>query len=302
MEKKRSSRLALPFFLNLGFSALELVGGLLTNSVAILSDSVHDLGDSISIGMSWLMDLKARKKPTSTYTFGYARYSLLGALLTSLVLLAGSFFVILEAVRRLLNPEPVNAGGMIGLAIAGILVNGFAAFTSHRGKSLNEKAVSLHLFEDVFGWVAVLAGAVAMALWDLPFLDSLLSLGFTGFILFEAGKNLKAIIEVFLEKAPGGVDFEPIRKRLLETEGVLGIHHVHLWTLEGRIHLVTLHAVIPEGTPEATYLAIQNELRGKLAAAGLKHATIEIEYGIGECRPSDFETEGYCPEEDEHEH
>jgi cobalt-zinc-cadmium efflux system protein len=301
---KKPSRLALAFFLNLGFAVLEFFGGLFTNSMAILSDSIHDLGDSVSIGLSWFMDFKSRKKPDRDYTYGYARYSLLGALISSLVLLVGSTIIIVEAIRRLLSPEGINAVAMIPIAVVGILVNGIAAYTTAKGKSLSEKAVSLHLFEDVFGWVAVLVGAIAMAIWDLPLVDSLISLGMTLYILFEVFKNIKTIIEVFLEKSPAGIDFETIRKDLLTTEGVTSIHHVHVWTLEGKIHLVTLHAMVAKGTEEGTYLAIQRELHRKLEKAGLEHATIEIEYDIEGCHPSDFETEGYCPdsEEDGHHH
>jgi len=295
----RLSRLALAFFLNLGFSVLELIGGLWTNSMAILSDSVHDLGDSVSIGISWFMDRKARKKPTREFTYGYARFSLLGALISSLILLVGSTVVIIEAIQRLLSPEPIDAVSMIYFAVAGILVNGWAAWSASRGKSLNEKAVSLHLFEDVFGWIAVLLGAVAMTIWDIPRLDSILSIGFTLFILYEVFKNLKSIIEVFLEKAPGELEFGKIREELMATEGVLGIHHVHVWSLEGNIHLATLHVIIEKGSGEGRYLAIQREIHRKLKAAGLEHSTIEIEFEIEGCHPSDFETEGYRPDSEE---
>jgi len=326
---KKPNRLAIAFLLNFGFAILEFFGGLFTNSMAILSDAVHDLGDSVSIGLSWFLDFKARKKPTREYTYGYARYSLLGALLSSLILLVGSTIVIIEAIRRILSPEPVDAPSMILLvgstiviieairrilspepvdapsmilfAVVGILVNGLGAWTASKGKSLNEKAVSLHLFEDVFGWVAVLLGAVAMTIWDIPIVDSLLSVGVTLFILTEVFKNIKSIVEVFLEKAPNDIDFEKIRQDLLATEGVTSIHHVHVWTLEGRIHLVTLHAMISKGSEEGTYLAIQRELHRKLENAGLEHATIEIEYDIEGCHPSEFETEGYCPDHDEDE-
>ncbi len=295
----RPSRLALAFFLNLGFAILELFGGLWTNSMAILSDSVHDLGDSVSIGLSWFMDRKARKKPTREFTYGYARFSLLGALISSLILLVGSTVVIVEAVKRLLSPEPIDAVSMIYFAVAGILVNGWAGWNASRGKSLNEKAVSLHLWEDVFGWIAVLIGAVAMTIWELPLIDSILSIGFTVYILYEVVKNIKTIVEVFLEKAPDALEFAKIREELMATEGVKGIHHVHLWTLEGNIHLATLHVLIDKGSGEGRYLAIQSELHRKLKAAGLEHSTIEIEFEIEGCQPSEFETEGYRPEHEE---
>jgi len=300
--KKTLSRLALAFFLNLGFSVFEVIGGFYTNSVAILSDSIHDLGDSVSIGISWLMDIKARKKPTKTYTYGYARYSLLGALISSLILLVGSTIMVVEAIQRLASPEPVRATEMIWFAVIGIIINGWGAFHASKGKSINEKAVGLHLFEDVFGWVAVLLGSIAMTIWEIPILDSLLSIGFTIFIMTHVVKNIRSIIEVFLEKAPGHIDIEKVQADLLSVEGILDVHHVHVWSLEGQIPLITLHVVLKKGVNEEQYQAIQKTLHEHLHEAGLEHATIELEYDPQVCEEAEFEKEGYCPEAEEHHH
>jgi len=300
--KKTLSRLALAFFLNLGFSVFEVIGGFYTNSVAILSDSIHDLGDSVSIGISWLMDIKARKKPTKSYTYGYSRYSLLGALISSLILLVGSTIMVIEAIQRLANPEPVRATEMIWFAVIGIVINGWAALHASKGKSINEKAVGLHLFEDVFGWVAVLLGSIAMTIWEIPILDSLLSIGFTIFIMTHVVKNIRSIIEVFLEKAPGHIDIEKVQADLLSVEGILDVHHVHVWSLEGQIPLITLHIVLKKGVNEEQYQQIQKTLHERLHEAGLEHATIELEYDPQVCEEADFEKEGYCPETEEHHH
>lgn len=300
--KKTLSRLALAFFLNLGFSVFEVIGGFYTNSVAILSDSIHDLGDSVSIGISWLMDFKARKKPTKTYTYGYARYSLLGALISSLILLVGSTIMVIEAIQRLSAPEPVQATEMIWFAVIGIVINGWGALHASKGKSINEKAVGLHLFEDVFGWVAVLLGSIAMTIWEIPILDSLLSIGFTIFIMTHVVKNIRSIIEVFLEKAPGHIDIEKVQTDLLAVKGILDVHHVHVWSLEGQIPLITLHVVLKSGVKEEQYQQIQKTLHELLHEAGLEHATIEMEYDPQVCEEADFEKDGYCPETEEHHH
>jgi cobalt-zinc-cadmium efflux system protein len=304
MEKKKrtGSRLALAFFLNLGFSILEIFAGFATNSVAILTDSVHDAGDAVSIAIAWILDRKARKKPNRRFTYGYARYSLLGALISSVILLVGSTVVIVESVDRLLHPEAVLATEMVYVALLGILVNGIAALNASKGRSLSEKAVTLHLFEDVFGWIAVLLGAIVIRIWDVPIIDSLLSVGFTVFILFHVFQTIRSIANVFLEKAPEGIDIDKIMADLASIPHVTGIHHVHLWSLEGRIHLTTLHAVLAEGLGEEKYLLIQKELHERLKSYGLDHATIEIEYGCPSCTESEFETEGYASETEGHHH
>ena len=160
--------LKVAFFLNLTFTILEFIGGIYVNSIAIISDAVHDLGDSLSLGTSWYLDSKSKKNANSKYSYGYRRFSLLGALINSVVLIAGSVYVIYEAVGRILEPEHSDAQGMVIFAIIGVLVNGYAAYKLSSGKSMNEKVVSWHLMEDVLGWVAVLI--VAIGIFRIRFL------------------------------------------------------------------------------------------------------------------------------------
>ncbi|MCB1132859.1 MAG: cation transporter, partial [Verrucomicrobiae bacterium] len=172
------------FLLNAAFTVIELIGGLLTNSVAILTDSLHDFGDSASLGLSWYFDHLSRKGRTPKHTYGFRRYRLLGGLITGIVLMAGLSVVLWQAVARLRDPEPVNAPGMIGLAVVGILFNGAAVLRVKKGASLTEKIAGWHLLEDTLGWVAVLAGAVVMMVWELPVIDPLLSIGISLFVLW----------------------------------------------------------------------------------------------------------------------
>jgi len=173
------------FFLNLSFTVIELVGGLLTNSMAILSDALHDLGDSVSLGLAWYFQRIAQKKSDLSYSYGYKRFSLLGAFINSLILSVGSIFILVEAIPRLFDPKQPDASGMIILAIIGVIVNGFAVLRLKKGKSINEKVVSLHLLEDVLGWLAVLIGSIVMYFFNLPVIDSLLSIGIAIFILLN---------------------------------------------------------------------------------------------------------------------
>ena len=274
-----AARILTAFLLNLFFSVFELIGGILTGSVAILSDAIHDLGDAAGIGLSFFLERKSRKQPDATHTYGYARYSVLGGLITTVILLAGSCLVIYNAILRLLNPAPIRYNGMLIFAVVGITVNLAAALFTRHGDSLNQRAVNLHMLEDVLGWIVVLIGALVMRFTDWVFLDPLMSMGVAVFILIHALKNLKEILDLFLEKTPDGVTVEELSHHLTELEGIVSIHHVHIRSLDGTRHYATLHAVI-DGDPAAAKAAI----RAELAEHGITHATIETETPDEICR------------------
>ena len=279
-----AARILVAFLLNLCFSVFELIGGIFTGSVAILSDALHDLGDAAGIGCSFFLERKSRRAPDATHTYGYIRYSVLGGLITTVILLAGSCLVMYNAILRLFHPTPIHYDGMLILAVVGVIVNLAAALFTRHGDSLNQRAVNLHMLEDVLGWVVVLVGAVVMRFTDWVFLDPLMSMGVAVFILIHALKNLKEIADLFLEKTPDGVTVEELSHHLTELEGVVSIHHVHIRSLDGGRHYATLHAVI-DGDPAAAKAAIRTEL----AEHGITHATIETETvgevcGEVECR------------------
>ena len=273
-----AARILTAFLLNLFFSVFELIGGILTGSVAILSDALHDLGDAAGIGLSFFLERKSRKQPDTTHTYGYARYSVLGGLITTVILLAGSCLVIYNAILRLLNPTPIHYNGMLIFAVVGITVNLAAALFTRHGDSLNQRAVNLHMLEDVLGWIVVLIGAVVMRFTDWVFLDPLMSVGVAVFILVHALKNLKEILDLFLEKTPDGISVEELTTHLTALAGVVSVHHIHIRSLDGSRHYATLHAVV-EGDPAAVKAAI----RGELAEHGITHATIETETVGEEC-------------------
>ena len=216
------------FLLNLGFSIFEFFGGIFTGSVAILSDAVHDLGDALGIGVSWFLEHKSRRQADSTYTYGYARFSVLGSVFTCGILLLGSVGVIVSAVGRLMNPVPIHYDGMILFAVVGVAVNLTAAFVTREGESLNQKAVNLHMLEDVLTWVVVLVGAVVMRYTDLSVLDPLVSIAVAVYIFVHAIGHLRAAVDIFLEKVPAGYSVAAIHHRVEEIEGVTHPHHIHI--------------------------------------------------------------------------
>jgi len=280
-HRSASENISLAFFLNLIFAVIELVGGVFTNSVAILSDALHDFGDSLSLGVAWYLQKISKKGRDKEYTYGYKRFSLLGALFISTVLLVGSFFVIKECAERFMNPQVPNAQGMFFLAIFGIVINGFAALRLTRGGSISERAVSLHMLEDVFGWVAVLVVSIVMMFVDLPVLDPALSIGISIWVLYNVYKNLRETFRVFLQQAPQDVNIGQLQQSLLAIEGISSIHDIHLWSLDGESNVMTLHVVIKEDLSVADSHALKSRIRILLNEKKIAHATIEIE-SIGE--------------------
>lgn len=270
---KSDKNILIAFLLNLLFSIFELIGGFFTNSVAILSDAVHDFGDSISIGISFFLEKKSKKKPDNKYTYGYARYSILGAFITNSILIVGSFLVVINAIERIINPIQINYDGMIIFAIFGVIVNFFAAYFTSRGNSLNQKAVNLHMLEDVLGWAVVLIGAVVIKFTKFSIIDSIMSIGVAIFILIHALKSFKAILDLFLTKIPNGIEVEHIKKHLLENEEIKDVHHVHVWSLDGFNNYATMHIV----TDLKNSNKIKEKIKNELKEHGINHVTIEIE-------------------------
>ncbi len=276
--KKSTHNMLLAFLLNFAFSIIELVGGIFTNSISIISDSVHDLGDSISIGASLVLEHKSGKKPNDRYTYGYLRYSILGAFLTSMILLLGSAFVIYRSVCRIITPTAVDHDGMLIFAIVGIVVNGLAALKTAHGHSLNEKTLSLHMLEDVLGWAAILVGSVVIKLTGWHLVDPILSLAIAVFVLTHAFGHIREVLDVVMEKAPSGVCVAELTEKLSHVKKVKDIHHVHLWSMDGQRHFASLHALVEENTTKTEFEEIKEELRHILQHRGISHSTVEMEY------------------------
>ncbi|MBQ0099012.1 MAG: cation transporter [Firmicutes bacterium] len=269
---KTVKNILIAFILNLSFAIFEFVGGFFTGSVAIFSDAIHDLGDAISIGVSLFLEKKSKKQPDKNYSYGYQRYSCLGSLFTTLVLLIGSCFVIYGAVNRIINPTVIQYDKMIMFAIFGVVVNALATFFTHKGDSVNQKAVNLHMLEDVLGWIIVLIGAIVMKFTDISIIDPIMSIAVALFILFMAIKNLFATLELFLEKTPNGINVDEIKEHVLEINGVLDVHHIHIWTLDGTNNYCTLHLVT-----NAEPHQIKEKVKEELKEHKIAHTTIEIE-------------------------
>lgn len=280
---KTEKNILIAFILNLSFSIFEFFGGIFTGSVAIISDAVHDLGDATSIGVSYFLEKKSKKQPDDIYTYGYARFSVMGGIITTLILLCGSVLVAYNAIRRIINPVEINYNGMIIFAIVGALVNFIAAYFTKDGDSINQKAVNLHMLEDVLGWLVVLVGAIIMRFTDIKIIDPLMSMGVAVFIFINAFRNLKEVLDLFLEKIPNNISIEEIKKHIKEIDGVIDVHHIHIWSMDGQLNFATMHIVASENSHE-----IKDKIREELKEHGIGHATLEIE------NPDDHCHEEHC--------
>jgi cobalt-zinc-cadmium efflux system protein len=278
-----AKNLKVAFFLNLGFAILEIIGGFFVNSVSILSDALHDFGDSLSLGISWYLHQRSKKEADNNFTFGYSRFSTLGALINSIILMAGSVFMIVEAVKRLIHPEQSDAKGMLLFAMVGIAVNGYAAFRLSGGKSLNERVVSWHLIEDVLGWVAVLIVSIVMMFADAPYLDPALSIGITLFILYNVAGRLKETLVILLQGTPQDIDPEKIKQEILAVENVLSLHHMNIWSLEGEHHVFTAHIKINKVAGFSQVLEVKRRVKEVLKKYPFSHYTIEVELEGEKC-------------------
>ncbi len=275
---KSQKRILTAFVLNLIFAVFEFIGGTLTGSVAIISDSVHDFGDSVSIGISYILEEKSKKEPDDKYTFGYGRYSVLGSLIMTVILIVGSIFVIIKACDRIIHPVEIDYNGMLLFAVFGIGVNLVASLATRGDGSLNQKAVSLHMFEDVLGWGVVLLGAILMKFTDITYIDPLMSIGVAIFLLVHAFKHFKEICDIFFEKTPDEINIAELKKHIKEIDGVLDVHHLHVRTLDGSNHIATLH-IVTNSNPATVKKAVKEEL----SEHGISHTTIEIETPEEEC-------------------
>ena len=276
MKTKR--KIFIAFILNLLFSIFEFVGGIITGSVAIASDAVHDFGDATSIGVSYVLEKLSDKKPNEKYTYGYARFSILGALITTLILLVSSCIVIYNALLRLINLAPIDYNGMIIFAVIGLTVNIVATYFTHGGKSINQKAVNLHMLEDVLGWLVVLIGAIVIRFTNCFLIDPILSILLSVFVIFNSIKNLVQILEIFLIRTPKNVDVNELIEHVKSVDGVLDVHHLHVWSIDGQINCATLHVVANEYNAQ-----IKERVKEEFKEHGILHVVVEIETDKEKC-------------------
>lgn len=264
----------LAFFLNLSYAIVEFIAGGVFGSSAVLADSVHDLGDAVAIGVSAVLETISNREEDSRYTLGYKRFSLLGALITAVILMTGSVFVILENLTKLFHPQPVNDEGILWLGIIAVTINVLASLVVRKGKTKNESILSLHFLEDTLGWVAVILMAIILRFTDWYILDPLLSLVISFFILSKALPRFWSTLRIFLDAVPEGVDIEQVTSDLEQLEYVASVNQLNLWTMDGLEKNAIVHVCLEQiEDMEASKTAIRHHLKD----IGFHNITIEVD-------------------------
>jgi len=270
------------FFLNFGFAVFELAGGFISNSVAIMSDALHDLGDSLAILLAMFLEKISVRKRDDNYSYGYKRFSLLSAVISSLIVAAGSLFILYEAVQRVFNPEATNSALMFLMAIAGIVIN-YMGYRRLESSERNQRAIKLHLLEDILGWVSVLVASVVIYFTNLTVIDPAISIAIALFILYKAILNIKEFVRIFLQAVPDDVESSSVLDEVRKIEGIRSVHDFHLWTMDGNYNVLTLHVVIERETDPEHIIRIRKQIREISRKYKIDHETIEIGYCNEEC-------------------
>ncbi|EOQ96375.1 cation diffusion facilitator family transporter [Leptospira wolbachii serovar Codice str. CDC] len=279
-----SKNLAWAFALNLSFSLLELVGGIFSNSIAIISDAFHDFGDALSLALVWYLQKVSTKPKDNYFDYGYKRFSILGALIISVILSVGSIFMIIESIKRFITPEETKADIMFVLAIVGVVVNGAAMIRLNHGKSLTEKAVFLHFLEDILGWVAVLIGSIVMMYFTFPWFDPLLSLAIALWILWNAYGNIKQVMVVMLQAVPESIDRRDLIDKWEKIKGIHSVHDIKIWSLDGNHHVASLHVLIDKTVKLNEFQKVKERIRKVALDFEIIHTTIELETDAEACK------------------
>lgn len=282
------------FILNLVFTIIEFVGGFFSNSMAIMTDAVHDLGDTLAIGSALFFEKYSNKGRDAGYSYGYRRYSPMAAFINSIILVAGSVLMMSRAIPALFNPDEVKPDIMLGMAIAGLVFNGIAVLKlkhshahGHGGHSHNRNTVMLHLMEDLLGWIAVLLGSIVIRFTDWHILDPILSLAIALYILFNAIKGLRATGKILLQAVPDTAKIKILEEKIKAIPGIENIHDLHVWTLDGNYDVLTVHIKPIETADLTDRKRIQQEAEKLIQAEKIKHYTIQMDWeegcAFGEC-------------------
>lgn len=269
-HKKAGENLAFVFFMNLAFNIIVIIGGLATNSMAILADCIHDLSDTISIALAWILEKISQRDSTEKYSYGYQRFSIVGAVITSVFVIIMAFVILSEAIPRLFAPEGVDAGGMLIVAIIGIIFKSISVHRLHNGETFNEKAIFFHQLGDIFEWVAILVLSLVLMFWDgAPYLDPFISIGIALWLIFNLGRNLYKSVEVILQKTPDNFDVDEFKSSINEIEGVKKIDDFHVWSLDGIDSVLTLKVSIEN-------IGMQEEIKAEIYSIASKYHIVDI--------------------------
>ena len=276
-----SGRLLLSVFLNGLITLVEFTGGILSNSLALVSDAIHNLSDTLALFMAWIAHRIGKRRPDHRRTFGYQRFGILSAFINASVLSGVSIYLIYEAVLRFLEPEPVKSNLMLVIALTGLVANLLSMLFLHRDskQSLNVRAAYLHLLGDTLSSVGVVAGAILMHYLPIYWIDPLLTVVISVVIIRQAYGILRASVEILMQSTPPHIDLEEICKCIGQIEQVRNLHHVHCWQLQDQDVLFEAHVETRRDMPVSESGQLRSEIERVLREQfGITHATLQVEF------------------------
>ena len=272
--------LGLTILLNIGITVAQAVGGVISGSMALLSDAAHNFSDVLSLVISYLANRLARRGATEKETFGFRRSEILAAFINSATLIVIAILILSEAIQRLINPVAISASWVIYLAIAGILVNGvsvlFLRNDSH--ENMNMRTAYLHLFTDMLTSVAVLLGGLAIKYLNWNWIDGVFSIAIAIYLLYMSLGIFRSSLRIIMQFTPEGIDINKIATEIEMIQGVKNIHHVHVWQINETNLMFEAHIDLSEDIKVSGFESILNEIESVLKKNGITHSTIQPEF------------------------
>ena len=273
---KATENISFAFFLNIIFMVVVAIGAVFTNSMAILADLLHSLSDTFALGFSWFFQRFSEKEEDNDFTYGYRRFSLLGAIITSSIVIIGSFLILVESVSRLFTPIEPHAYGMVVVAIFAIFLKILSICKIRGGKTLNERAVSIHLIGDLMGWVALLIVGGILIFFNIPILDVLLSIAITIWMIYNLAKTLFYSFKILLLQAPENVNQEKLKKDILSVEGIDDIIKFYLWSLDSEKNILTVKISLKDDLKVSDTENIKENINNLCSLQGIEDINIEF--------------------------
>jgi cobalt-zinc-cadmium efflux system protein len=275
---KATVHLSFALVLNLIFNVIVIVGGLLTNSIAILADAVHDVGDTLAIFIAWFLQKFSEKGRDSDFTYGYKRFSVLGAAITSTIVICACFVVLWEAINRFFQPVTPSSTGMLLVAILGVILKGLSIYSLYGGKTFNERSIYVHLFGDVIEWIVVLILSIVLIFVNIPILDPLASIAISLWIIYNLGTNLYRSLKVLVQRVPDKFDIESFKNQVLDINGVTNIQDLHVWSLDGLSNVISIKINVSNDNNLENLNHIKSEINWIAKEFNVIDSTIEIKF------------------------
>ncbi|MDI9604405.1 MAG: cation diffusion facilitator family transporter [Bacteroidota bacterium] len=280
-ENLRGKKLLWVTLLNFSISVVQVVGGIVSNSLSLISDAIHNLGDTSAIFIAFVAGKHAAKKPDDQKTFGYKRAEILAALFNGVVLIAICIFLFVEAYKRFINPQPIKGGVMLTVAVFGLLANLISVLMLQKEKSrnLNVRAAYLHLLGDTLSSVAVIAGGIAIIVWDVYWIDPLVTVAVGVYITYHTWGVVRQTVDILMQATPRHIDIQKIKQEVETLPQVDNLHHLHVWQMDDeQVHLeahLNISRDLPLSEAQTVRHDVENLLKDKF---GIGHITLQIEY------------------------